>query len=454
MLQPSDTSPREPMHSPNTRRNSIGSAITSWSSAARVSSTPVVAARLPTMRLRLLPAEASPDAGLLLATRAMRAFVDGLVAVVLPSYLIVLGLTGQQIGVVLTATLLGSAVLTLFVGLRAYRLPRRFVLRLAAATMVATGIGFGLLSSFWALTLVALAGTLNPSAGDVSIFLPTEQSLLAQTVSDRQRTALYARYSLIGFVCAAVGSLAAGLPDAMARATSLSETTTLRLVFGLYAVTGVLVFGLYRHLSPQLEPADRPPAVPLGPTRRLVYRLAATFSLDAFGGGFVVQSLLAFWLFRRFDLSIGTAGAIFFWAGLLSGASALIAVRIAHRIGLIRTMVFTHLPANLLLMATPFMPNLLLATACLLARSALSQMDVPTRTSYVMAVVTPAERPAAASITNVPRSLAAAIAPLAAGWLLDQSTFGWPLLIGGALKTIYDLLLLVMFRHIRPPEEQ
>lgn len=405
------------------------------------------------MWLRLLPAETTPDAGVLLATRAMRAFMDGVVAVVLPGYLVMLGMAGWQVGAVVTATLLGSAALTLLAGFRWYRLSRLLMLRLAAVAMIATGVGFGLLSSFWALMLVAIVGTLNPTSGDVSIFLPAEQSLLAQTVSSGQRTALYARYSLIGSAIAAVGSLAAGVPDALARATPLNQSTALRLVFGLYAVTGFVVFCLYRRLSPQLEPTDRPPAAPLGPSRHLVYRLAATFSLDSFGGGFVVQSLLALWLFRRFELSVASAGAILFWTGMLSGASALVSVRISQRIGLIRTMVFTHLPANLLLMATPFMPNLSLATACLLARSLLSQMDVPARTSYVMAIVTPEERPAAASVTNVPRSLVAGIAPFAAGWMLDHSTFGWPLLIGGAIKVAYDLLLLATFRDIRPPEE-
>jgi len=323
-----------------------------------------------------------------------------------------------------------------------------------AVAMILTGVAFGALSSFGALLVVAVLGTLNPSAGDVSVFLPTEQALLPSTVSDRHRTALYGRYSFVGFSVAAIGSLAAGLPDLLARTTGLSERSALRNVFVVYAIAGIVVLLTYRRLSPAIEPADGPAPVALGPSRRIVYRLAALFSLDSLGGGFVVQSLLALWLFRRFDLSVATAGAIFFWSGLLAGASALLAVRIAGRIGLVRTMVFTHLPANGLLVATAFMPNLTLAVVCLLVRSVVSQMDVPTRTSYVMAVVTPAERPAAASITNVPRSLAAALPPLAAGWMLDRSTFGWPLVIGGSLKIVYDLVLLRMFRDVRPPEER
>lgn len=188
-------------------------------------------------------------------------------------------------------------------------------------------------------------------------------------------------------------------------------------------------------------------------SKKIVYTLAALFSLDSFGGGFVVQSLLALWLFQRFHLSVATAGTIFFWAGVLSAGSFPVAVWLANRIGLVNTMVFTHLPSNLFLILVPFMPNLPLAITLLLARSALSQMDVPTRNSYVMAVVTPAERPAAASVTSVPRSLATAASPLLSGYLLSLTLFGWPLVIGGTLKGMYDLLLLIMFKKVRPPEE-
>jgi MFS family permease len=402
---------------------------------------------------RLLPSSATPDAGVLFVTRALRAVADGLVSVVLPGYLVLLGFDPLQVGAIVTGTLVGSAALTLAVGLRGYRLPRLRLLRTVAALMVATGVGFGLIGSFWALFVVAVVGTLNPSAGDVSVFLPTEQALLPGTVTDEQRTALYARYSLVGFSFAALGSLAAAVPEAIADRTDLADVTVLRGVFVVYAFIGLAVWWAYRRLSPAIEPPAGAPAVALGPSRPLVHRLAAVFSLDAFGGGFVVQSLVVLWLARRHDLSTSVSGAVFFWAGLLAGASALVAVPIARRIGLIRTMAFTHLPANALLVATAFMPNAVLAVGCLLARASLSQMDVPARTSYVMAVVTPAERPAAASVTNVPRSLAAAASPLAAGWMLDHSTFGWPLVIGGVLKATYDLVLLAMFRNIRPPEE-
>jgi MFS family permease len=406
--------------------------------------------------VRVLPPETTADAGVLLVTRGLRAFIDGLVAVVLSSYLVLLGFDSVQVGAIVTATLLGSAALTLLVGLRGHHLRRVVLLQAVAVAMVLTGVGFAVVTTFWALMLVAVVGTLNPSSGDVSVFLPTEQALLPETVSDRQRTALYARYSLIAFVVAAVGSLAAFVPDFISRRTTLSEVDALRGVFVLYALIGVAVLVQYRRLSPAIEPITRVERGhrALGESKPLVYRLAGVFCIDAFGGGFVVQSLLALWLFQRFDLSVALTGAVFFWSGLLAGFSALVAVRIAGRIGLVRTMVFTHLPANVLLMLTPFMPNAWLAVACLLIRSALSQMDVPARTSYVMAIVTPAERPAAASITNVPRSLAAAATPLLAGWLLQRSDFGWPLIIGGGLKATYDLVLLGLFREIRPPEER
>jgi MFS family permease len=412
-------------------------------------------------RWPLLPPEATPDAGVLLRARAVRAFGDGFVSVLLPLHLTTLGFNGFQIGAVATATLLGSAALTLVVGLVAYRLGRQLLLLRASLLMIATGLGFAYVHDFWPLMVVAFVGTLNPSSGDVSVFLPTEQALLPQTVSDRQRTALFARYSLVGSLVAAAGALTAGLPELLAERTGLSLAHTLDGMFLLYAVLGLIALLLYRGLTGVLLYRRLPharmdagrPRAPLGPSRGVVYKLAALFSLDSFGGGFVIQSLLALWLFQRFNLSVATAGVIFFWTGVLSAFSALAAVRIASRIGLLNTAVFTHLPANLFLVLTPFMPNVELAVAFLLLRSALSQMDVPVRNSYVMAVVSPAERPAAASVTAVPRSLAAALSPLLSGWLLSLSGFGWPLVIGGALKGIYDVLFLLMFKTVRPPEE-
>jgi len=400
----------------------------------------------------VLPLEATSDAAVLLTARGVRAFADGFISVLLPVYLLGLGFDGLQIGAVATATLIGSAVLTLLVGFVAHRFRARPLLASAAVLMAATGAGFVLVHDFWPLLIVAFVGTLNPSSGDVSVFLPLEQSVLPRTVSARERTALFARYSLVGSLVGAAGALCAGVPQLASARFGVSLSDALQGMFVLYAVLGVVAFALYRLLSASLEEAHQARA-PLRESRRIVYTLAGLFSLDALGGGFIVQSLLALWLFERFDLSIATAGTIFFWTGLLSAGSYLVAARLARRIGLVNTMVFTHLPSNVLLFLVPFMPNLPLALALLLARSALSQMDVPTRSSYVVAVVPPAERAAATSVTSVPRSLATAASPLLAGYLLGVSTFGWPLLIGGVLKGIYDLLLLAMFARVRPPEE-
>ncbi|HLZ31033.1 MAG TPA: MFS transporter [Chloroflexota bacterium] len=401
---------------------------------------------------RFWPPETTPDAAVLIAARGVRAFGDGFVSVLLPVYLLSLGLDGFQIGGIATATLLGSAALTLLVGLIAHRFRVRRLLVGAALLMAATGASFALVHDFWPLLVVAFVGTLNPSSGDVSVFLPLEQSVLPQTVSARERTALFARYSLVGSLVAAAGALSAGLPDLIASHAALSPTTALQGMFVVYGLLGLLALVLYNRLSPSLEQTNQT-RQPLRESRRIVYTLAALFSLDSLGGGFVVQSLLALWLFQRFDLSVATAGTIFFWTGVCSSFSYLVAVRLAERVGLVNTMVFTHLPSNALLVLVPFMPSLPLAILLLLVRSALSQMDVPTRNSYVMAVVPPVERPAAASVTSVPRSLATAASPLLSGYLLGLSTFGWPLVIGGVLKATYDVLLLAMFARVKPPEE-
>ncbi|MEZ5236670.1 MAG: MFS transporter [Acidimicrobiales bacterium] len=392
---------------------------------------------------------------MLLFSRGVRGFADGLVSVVLPLYLVARGYSPVRIGALVTATLVGSAAITLLVGMRAHRYDRLRLLRLATVLMIATGVGFYAATSYWLLVAVAVAGTLNPSSGDVSVFLPTEQALLPATVAASQRTTLFARYALIGAACA-VGALAAGLPEQLRRRTGLdaSEASALRSAFLVYAASGVVVWFAYRRLRATAVSAGASPATPLGRSRGTVYRLSALFSLDSFGGGFVVQSILVLWLSERHQLSTSTTGLIFFWSGLASGVSTLAAPWLARRIGLIRTMAFTHLPANVFLLLAAFAPSPTAAVALLLARAALSQMDVPARTSYVMAVVEPAERPAAASITNVPRSLAAALPPFAAGWLLEHSSFGWPLVLGGGLKAVYDVLLLLAFAELRPPEER
>jgi len=401
---------------------------------------------------RLLPAGTSRDARVLLAARAVRAFGDGFVSVLLPVYLLALGFDAVAVGAVSTATLLGSATLTMLVGFQATRLGRKGLLLAASLLMAATGLAFAIVHSFWPLLVVAFVGTLNPSSGDVSVFLPLEQSVLPQMAEPKARTALFARYSVAGTLAAAVGALCTGVPTWLASHTLVGSVTAIELMFGVYGLLGLMAFGLYRRLPADVEPTHTR-HVPLRESRRTVLTLAALFSLDSFGGGLVVQSLLALWLLQRFNVSLELAGPLFFWTGVFATVSFLLAVPLAERFGLVNTMVFTHLPSNVLLVLVPFMPSLPLAVALLLVRSALSQMDVPTRTSYVMAVVPPAERPAAASLTTVPRSLASALAPLPAGYLLAMSSFGWPLVLAGVLKGVYDVLLLIMFAQVRPPEE-
>ena len=388
----------------------------------------------------------------LLVARGLRAFADGFVSLILPLHLLSLGFTPFEVGAIATGTLLGSGVLTLVVGLRANRIGSRALLTAAAFLMCATGLGFATLASFWPLLVVAIAGTLNPSSGDVSVFLPLEHAVLARAVTDTTRTAAFARYSLVGALAGALGALFAGTPEIAAHALGLDVRTLYPWMFVLYGLLGLLSGTIYRRL-PAAVAAEKTPSAPLAQSRRIVYTLAALFSLDAFGGGFLVQSLLALWLFEKFRLSIALAGTIFFWTGVLTALSYLVAARIARRIGLVNTMVFTHLPANVLLLVIPFASNLAWVVVLLLVRSALSQMDVPTRSSYVMAVVTPSERAAAASITSVPRSLASAMSPLIAGYLLGLSVFGWPLIVAGGVKIAYDLALLATFRSVRPPEE-
>ncbi|HET9576815.1 MAG TPA: MFS transporter [Usitatibacter sp.] len=390
----------------------------------------------------------------LLAARALRAFGDGYVSLLLPLYLLRLGYAPLEVGVLATATLVGSGVLTLGVGLHAHRFHYRSLLLAATALLAATGLAFAGVTAFWPLLLVAFVGTLNPSSGDVSVFLPLEHAVLARVVGDRERTQVFARYSLAGALGAAVGALAASVPPWLSAAFGLSEVGAIQAMFVLYAAAALPMALVYRQLPRALGgTAQRAPA-PLTQSRARVYTLAALFSVDAFGGGFVVQSLLALWLYQRHGLSPAQAGAVFFWTGALSALSYLVAVRIAKRIGLVNTMVFTHIPSSLCLIAMPFVDSLGAVLALLLVRSALSQMDVPTRSSYVMAIVLPEERPAAASITAVPRSLASAASPLIAGYMLGLSPFGWPLVAAGALKIAYDLMLLAMFGKVRPPEEQ
>jgi MFS family permease len=407
-----------------------------------------------TSRNRMLPASASADAVRLITSRALRGFSDGAVSVLLPSYLTAIGFGSAQIGAIVFSTLLGSAGLTLWVGLLSHRLGRRHLLLASTLLMFLTGLGFAFVTSFWILLLVAFVGTLNPSAGDVSLFLPLEQSALAETVVTSDLTAMFAQYNVAGAFAAALGALASGLPAAAEHVLNWTPAAAQRIGFFVYSAIAVAAAIVYLGLSSKIEgDHEATRSAPLAKSRSIVIRLSALFSIDAFGGGFVVQSLLALWLFKRFHLSVATAGTFFFVAGLLGSFSQIVSARLAARFGRINTMVFTHLPASIFLILAAIVPNAHLAIALLLLRASVSSMDVPARQSYVMAVVPPEERAAAASVTNVPRSLASAFAPLPSGLMLEYSTFGWPLICCGVLKAIYDVLLLFQFRAHRPPDE-
>lgn len=389
----------------------------------------------------LLPPGVAASALPLLAARALRALADGYMAILLPAYLLALGLGTLEVGLIATVTMLGSALATVAVGAWGHRMASHRLLRGAAWLMVATGVGFAGLSSFWPLLAVALVGTLNPSSGDVSVFLPLEHARLAGAASGQARTALFARYSMVGALCAALGALAAAVPDWLVTQTGVSRLTALRAMFVLYAAVGIVVWWIYRRLHADVAIPGADAVAPLGPSRRVVVRLAALFSVDAFAGGLVVNALLSLWLLQRFGLSLSQASAFFFWAGLLSAASQLAAPLVAQRIGLLNTMVFTHIPANVCLILAALAPSLPVALVLLFIRSALSQMDVPTRSAYVMAVVTPAERQAAVSFTAVPRSLAAAASPALSGVLFAAGWLSLPLVTCGLLKIGYDIAL-------------
>ena len=389
---------------------------------------------------------------ILYVARGVRGFGDGFAIIILPAYLTAIGFSPGQIGIVASASLFGTALLTLAIGFIAPRHDLRNFLLGGAVLMACTGLAFPNFDQIALIAFVAFVGTVNPSTGDLGVLVPLEHAMLAHGAPDHERTRTFARYSLIGTLSMAAGSLAAALPDFMVLA-DISRLGAFKIMFYSYAGLGLVSVALYKRL-PHARMDEARPSAPLGPSRGVVYKLAALFSLDAFAGGFVVQSLLVLWLFERFDMSLSAASLFFFWASTLSAFSYPVAAWLAKRIGLINTMVYTHIPSSIFLILAAFSPNVILALGLLLVRSALSQMDVPTRTSYVMAVVTPAERTAAASVTAVPRSLASSISPAIAGVLLATPFSGLPLVLCGVLKIAYDVALLYTFRHVKPPEEK
>ena len=389
-------------------------------------------------------------ARLVLAARALRAIADGFVAVLLPAYLLALGHSQLEVGFLSTATLVGSAIATLAVGRWGHRFALRRLLLAAAVLMVATGLGFATITSLWPLLVVAFMGPLNPTGGDVSVFLPLEHTVLAASASTEVRTSVFARYSFVGSIFGAVGALAAAVPDWLASNAGWQMLDALRVMFVVYAALGAAVWVLYLRMPQPPQTDTRPPPASLGPSRSIVLKLAGLFSVDSFAGGLVINALLALWLFERFAMSLTGAGAFFFWTGLLSAVSQLAAPALARRIGLVNTMVFTHIPASVCLIGAACASSLEVALGLLLVRSLLSQMDVPARSAYVMSVVTPEERPAAASFTAVPRSLASAIGPSLAGAMFAAGLMSAPLIACGVLKIAYDLALFAGFRKVSP----
>jgi MFS family permease len=389
---------------------------------------------------------------LIYAARALRGFGDGFAIILLPVYLTIIGHGPAEIGIVATAALLGSAATTLAVGILARQHQLRTLLLLGAGLMVLTGIALPAFEPIALIGLVAFLGTINPSSGDIGLLVPLEHASLAQGAAHHKRTETFARYSLIGAFATAGGSLAAAIPQILA-GNGMEQVAAIKLMFYGYALLGLCAAGLYALIPPKPPAAVKSPPAVLGRSRSIVFKLAALFSLDAFAGGFVVQALLALWLFERFELSLAEASVFFFWSNFLAAFSYPVAAWLGRKIGLINTMVFTHIPSSLCLIVAAFAPNLTVALVLLLVRAALSQMDVPTRTSYVMAVVTPEEQAAAASFTAVPRTLASSISPAFGGVLLAGAFAGAPLVICGVLKIVYDIALLFSFRHIKPPEE-
>ena len=403
----------------------------------------------------------SRDGQVLFAARFVRMVAFGLLSVILALYLAALGFTDQQIGLLFTGTLIGDAILSLWIASVADRIGRRLMLLIGTLLMIAAGAAFALTRNPLVLTLAAIIGTMSPNGAEVGPFLSIEQAALPQTTTDAQRTAVFGWYNLIALSAKAIGALAGGVLAGYLQSIGVSLIGSYHAVVLVYLAmsAALLIFNL--RLSPAVEVSRVKPDMSTQPnttfglhkSRRIVFHLAGLFALDAFGGGLIIQSFIAYWFVVRFGAGAYALGLIFFWANLLGGISTLVAARVAAKFGLINTMVWTHIPSNVLLILLPLMPSLPLVVLVLLARSAISQMDVPTRQSYTMAVVDPDERSAAAGITTIVRSVGSAAAPALTGALFAASLFSAPFVIAGVLKIIYDLSLYAGFRSVKPPEE-
>ena len=402
---------------------------------------------------------ATRDLPLLFGSRITRLFCYGFLSVVLALYLAEIGFDETQIGLLFTLTLIGDAIITLWLTTSADRFGRKKTLILGSVLMAGAGLIFVLTRNYVILMLAAILGVISPADKDIGPFLSIEQSSLTHLIPNANRTQVFAWYNLAGSFAAALGALAGGGLAQFLQSDGQTALQSYRLILVGYSLGSLLLLLLFLNLSPAIEVAAKSGSTPmvlgLHKSRSIVIKLSSLFSLDAFAGGLIVQSLIAYWFHVRFGVSEGTLGSIFFGANILAGISALLAARIAKRFGLINTMVFTHIPSNLMLIFVPLMPTLPLAVGLLLLRFSISQMDVPTRQSYMMAVVDPDERSAAAGVTAIARSVGAALSPALTGVLFSMPIlFNAPFFLAGALKVIYDVLIFRQFHSVKPPEEK
>ena len=402
----------------------------------------------------------SIDGKLLLCARIVRTFAYGFLSVILAIYLKLIGFDDILIGIILSATLINSVIFTLFASFYADRLGRRNVLIVYALMMSISGSIFFITENPIALIIGALIGTLNITGSETSAFLSIEQSILPQTIKDnRKRNTLFGFYNMAGTFAMGAGILIVNLPVLIQNEFELDQIYAIKLLFLFYSLLGILIIGIYLKLSPSIEIKKEKISKPISKTlnpksKKIVAKLSGLFAVDSFAGGFAIQSIVSFWFFTKFDIDLSTISYIFSIGSVLTAFSYLIAAKIADKIGLINTMVLTHIPSNILLILLAFAPNLEIAIVFYMLRMALSQMDVPTRQSYIVAVVEEDERTASAGITNLSRNIAQAISPSITGYIIGFLSLSAPFIIGGLLKILYDITLYINFRKIKPAEEE
>jgi MFS family permease len=403
----------------------------------------------------------SKDGKLILSARIARTFAYGFLSIIIGIYLKLTGFSEIQIGIVLSATLVNSVIFTLLASFYADRIGRKKILIIYGILMGISGAIFLATNNFVALIVAALIGTINVTGSETGAFLSIEQSVLPQTVSDaKKRTAAFAIYNTVGTFAMAAGVLLSGLPEFIGQSYGFNQIDSIKPLFLLYSVIAVAVTVIYFSLSKNIEvEADHgnrkghQTSTLSAESKKRIGKLSALFAVDSFAGGFVIQSIVSYWFFTKFGVDLPTLAMIFSIAGVLTALSFLAATKIAGRIGLINTMVTTHIASNILLILVAFAPIFPIALGLYLARMSISQMDVPTRQSYIVAIVGDKERTAAAGITNTSRNIAQAVSPSITGVIIQSLWLSAPFVIGGVLKIVYDLGLYVNFRKIKPAEE-